>query len=100
MSIGIWIFIFFLIYFGTAPVIAHLKYQNSRYGKLPQKKRYIGFWVRFGAGVADTILLIIIGFVVRTTTSKRVLFLCSIFDYLFFVSFLFFSSLNQNHSIH
>ena len=64
MSIGIWIFIFFLIYFGTAPVIAHLKYQNSRYGKLPQKKRYIGFWVRFGAGVADTILLIIIGFVV------------------------------------
>ena len=64
MSIGIWVFIFFLIYFGTAPFISHLKYQNLRYGKLPQKKRYIGFWVRFGAGVADTILLIIIGFVV------------------------------------
>ena len=64
MSIGLWVFIIFLIYFGTAPFIAHLKYQNLRYGKLPQKKRYIGFWVRFGAGVADSILLIIIGFVV------------------------------------
>ena len=44
--------------------LLHLNYQNLRYSKLPQKKRYIGFWVRFGAGVADTILLIIIGFVV------------------------------------
>ena len=60
MSIGLWVFIIFLIYFGTAPFIAHLKYQNLRYGKLPQKKRYIGFWVRFGAGVADTILLILL----------------------------------------
>jgi uncharacterized RDD family membrane protein YckC len=63
MSIGIWIFIIFFIYFGTAPIISHFVYKSLKFSKLPQKKRYIGFWVRFGAGVADTFILVIVGFV-------------------------------------
>ena len=43
MSVGIWVLIFFLIYFGTAPFISHLKYQSLKYGKLPKKKDILVF---------------------------------------------------------
>ena len=62
--IGFWMLIILFVYFGLAPLIAHLVYKKFKYSKLVTKKHYIGFWLRFGAGVADTIILVIISFIV------------------------------------
>ena len=65
--LGLGIIIFLFVYFGLAPLIAHTVYKNKKYSKLPARKHYAGFWIRFGAGVADFIILIvaslIIGFI-------------------------------------
>ena len=37
--------------------------KNLKFSKLPPKKYYTGFWLRFGSGVCDFIILFIIGFI-------------------------------------
>ena len=63
MGIGFWIIIILFIYFGLAPLIAYHLYKKLKYSKLPSRKYFSGFWLRFGAGVCDFVILIIIGFV-------------------------------------
>jgi uncharacterized RDD family membrane protein YckC len=62
--LGLWMIIILFVYFGLAPLIAYNVYKNLKYSKLPSKKNYIGFWLRFGAGVADLIILVLISFLV------------------------------------
>ncbi|MFL2891863.1 MAG: RDD family protein [Candidatus Pelagibacter sp.] len=63
MSVGLWVIIILFIYFGVAPLIAYNSYKNLKFSKLPPKKYYTGFWLRFGSGVCDFIILFIIGFI-------------------------------------
>ena len=63
MIFSFWIILILFIYFGLAPLIAHNLYKKLRYSKLPSKKYFSGFWLRFGAGVCDFVILIILGFV-------------------------------------
>ena len=63
MSVGLWTLIILFIYFGVAPLIAYNSYKNLKFSKLPPKKYYTGFWLRFGSGVCDFIILFIIGFI-------------------------------------
>ena len=63
MGIGFWIIIILFIYFGLAPLIAYHLYKKLKYSKLPSGKYFSGFWLRFGAGVCDFVILIIIGFI-------------------------------------
>ena len=63
MSVGLWTVIILFIYFGAAPLIAYNTYKNLKFSKLPPKKYYTGFWLRFGSGVCDFIILIILGFI-------------------------------------
>ena len=62
--IGIWILIILFVYFGLAPLISYNLYNKLKYSKLPKKKYFVGFWLRFGAGVADVIILTIVSFFV------------------------------------
>ena len=63
MSVGLWVIIILFIYFGAAPLIAYNTYKNLKFSKLPPKKYYTGFWLRFGSGVCDFIILFILGFI-------------------------------------
>ena len=63
MAISFWIILILFFYFGLAPLIALNIYKKLRYSKLPSKKYYSGFWLRFGSGVCDFIILFIIGFI-------------------------------------
>ena len=63
MAISFWIILILFFYFGLAPLIALNIYKKLRYSKLPSKKYYSGFWLRFGSGVCDFIILIILGFI-------------------------------------
>ena len=61
--IGFWVILILFIYFGLAPLISHLNYKKLKYAKLPSRKYFMGFWLRFGAGLADFVILIILGFI-------------------------------------
>ena len=63
MSVGLWVIVILFIYFGVAPLIAYNCYKNLKFSKLPSKKYFTGFWLRFGSGVCDFIILVIIGFI-------------------------------------
>ena len=61
--LGIWVIIILFVYIGLAPLISFQIYKKLKYGKLPKKKNLIGFWSRFGAAVADIIILFVISFI-------------------------------------
>jgi len=62
--IALWTVIILFVYFGLAPLIAYNVYKKLKYSKLPSRKHYIGFWLRFGAGVADLFILVLISFLI------------------------------------
>ena len=57
MSIEIWVILIFFILYGLPVVLCLALIKKKDYKKLPEKKRYAGFWWRILAGLIDNIIL-------------------------------------------
>ena len=57
MSIGFWQLLIVFVIFILPSLWLYLINKKNNYKKTSAKIRYVGFWIRFGAGITDMVII-------------------------------------------
>tara|TARA_B110000503_G_scaffold133380_1_gene210776 strand:- start:490 stop:996 length:507 start_codon:yes stop_codon:yes gene_type:complete len=63
MSLSFWAIFILILALGIPSLWLHLLTRNKKYSILTKGKKYVGFWLRFGAGLTDVVILLVIEYI-------------------------------------